>query len=259
MAGAPNPLSVAFSILKARRVRSPNPTGSGAVDHSAFAPILRMLDSDGVAILVAERTRITAYRESLEVVDPDTLTHDGALAYWLNLYNAGALRLAAEALENGEDTVLRVARGFDRPWALVGAERLSLNAIEHGKIRRFGDPRIHAALVCGSVSCPTLRAEPFTGDGLEAELESQMRSFLESGGARADREAHQLHLSRIFLWYGADLVRPERMPTLLPARKRAVATAVSRWLSERDARWVREEWPKVRFAPYSWELACSIA
>ena len=53
---------------------------------------------------------------------------------------------------------------FDAPWAMVGGESLSLNDIEHGKIRRFRDPRIHAALVCGSVSCPTLRYEPFGED-----------------------------------------------------------------------------------------------
>ena len=88
------------------------------------------------------------------------------LAFWLNLYNAGALALAADTLSAGENTVLRIPGAFDAPWAMVGGESLSLNDIEHGKIRRFGDPRIHAALVCGSASCPTLRYEPF-GDNLE--------------------------------------------------------------------------------------------
>ena len=51
------------------------------------------------------------------------------------------------------------------------AGRGDLDDIEHGKVRRFGDPRIHSALVCGSVSCPTLRFEPYEGDRLDASAD----------------------------------------------------------------------------------------
>jgi hypothetical protein len=57
-------------------------------------------------------------------------------------------------------SVLRMPGAFSAPFVTVAGERLSLDAIEHAKIRRFADPRIHAALVCGSVSCPTLRPPP---------------------------------------------------------------------------------------------------
>ena len=108
---------------------------------------------------------------------------------------------------------------FDTPWAMVGGESLSLNDMEHGKIRRFQDPRIHAALVCGSVSCPSLRYEPF-GDNLGEQLDEQIRTFLAGGGAHVDRDSGTLQLSRVFLWYGGDFVRPGRMPTWIPARRR---------------------------------------
>ena len=101
-----------------------------------------------------------------------------------------------------------------------------MNAIEHGKIRRFGNPLIHAALVCGSISCPTLRHEPFTGHNIAAELEEQMRWFLANGGAVVTGDT--LHLSRVFAWYSGDFGRGT--PSWLPARKVRVVEALSPWL-----------------------------
>jgi hypothetical protein len=258
MANQPNPLRVAAAIVGARRRARPDPTGHGTLDHNSLAVILDDLEHGGIATLPPNRPALADYRDFLVGIDPNTLTRDEALAYWLNLYNSGALALAAEAVAQMADTVLRVPGGFDSPWVTVGAEKLSLNDIEHGKIRRFADPRIHAALVCGSVSCPTLRHEPYSGD-VGAQLDDQMRVFLAEGGAAVDRAAGTLRLSRVFLWYGRDLVAPHRMPTLLPARSRSVAAAVSRWLIPGDAEWVRSTRPKVEFASYDWGLACSIA
>ena len=108
----------------------------------------------------------------------------------------------------------------------VAGEKLSLIDIEHGKIRRFSDPRIHGALVCGSLSCPTLRPEPFVGSTLQEQLNDQMAQFLRLGGAVVDRDAGVLSLSRVFRWYGSDFVRPRIMPLLFPTRMHRVANKV---------------------------------
>ena len=254
----PKPLAVAWSIAQARRTRRPKPTGDGVAQSDEFARVLSRLQSEGIEVLPSERRVLARFRFRMEEVDPDALSVDGALAFWLNLYNAGALALAADTLSAGENTVLRVPGAFDAPWAMVGGESLSLNDIEHGKIRRFRDPRIHAALVCGSVSCPTLRYEPF-GDDLQAQLDGQMRSFLTGGGALVDRDSDTLQLSRVFLWYGGDFVRPARMPTWIPARGQDLARAIAQWLPDEDANWVIASSPDVEFATYDWGLACSIA
>jgi hypothetical protein len=258
MPDEPNPLRVAWSIAKARRVARPRPTGSGSVDYADLADVLRALSEDGIAVLPTRQPALAAFRNRMEDVDPDALTADGSLSFWLNLYNAGALSLAADAWLRGETTVLRLPGAFDETWATIAGEPLSLNDIEHGKIRRFGDPRLHAALVCGSVSCPTLRYEPFS-EPLSLQLDDQMRTFLAGGGAAVDREAGTLRLSRVFLWYGGDFVRPGSMPTWLPARRRDLARSVSRWLPDGDAAWVLASRPAVEYAAYDWGLACSIA
>lgn len=258
MATQPNPIQVGTAILRARRTTRPMPTGTGTLAHDDLAAVLGDLEQGGIATLPDNGVALLRYRDRLAAIDPRTLTRDEALAYWLNLYNAGALALTADAVASDAQSVLRVPGAFSDTWATVNEESLTLNDIEHGKIRRFKDPRIHAALVCGSVSCPTLRLEPYGGD-VHAQLDDQMRSFLASGGAALDRETGTIRLSRVFLWYGRDLVAPQRMPTILPSRRRSIANAVAAWLPPRDADWVWTTRPKVKFAEYDWGLACSIA
>ncbi|HDH03537.1 MAG TPA: DUF547 domain-containing protein, partial [Actinobacteria bacterium] len=171
----------------------------------------------------------------------------------------GAVRAAVETAASGADSVLKLPGAFDTKMMDVAGETLSLNDIEHGKIRRFGDPRIHGALVCGSISCPTLRHTPFVGEGLDAALDAQMSVFLANGGVSGDKVAGEVRLSRVFLWYGADFVRPVRMPSLLPARKSAVLSAIGRWLPRDISSWVLSDQPKVTFQSYDWGVGCSIS
>ncbi len=253
---SPNPARVAWSVLRAMRVSRPHPTGTGDVSHHGLAEVLLALRQSGVTSLAERAPDIHSYRSELESIDPDSLSVDGALAFWLNLYNAGALGLAAEATTAGLSTVLRVPGGFGRRWTTIAGEDLSLDDIEHGKIRRFRDPRIHGALVCGSASCPTLRYEPYEGDTLDHQLENQMAAFLAGGGAIYDEPSNRLLLSRVFLWYGSDFVRPTRMPTWIPAGKKAVAAAVSKWLDPKEQLAVAKA--DVGFQSYDWGLSCAI-
>lgn len=248
----PNPIAVAWRILRSLlSTASPSPTGKSDVDHSGFAPVLSALAQGGLAEAARHSDELDRYVKVLESHEPDDLSRDGALAYWLNLYNAGAVQAASRAWLGGEDSVLRLPGAFHRRVITVNGENLSLDDIEHGKIRRFGDPRIHGALVCGSLSCPTLRAEPYTGAELNSQLNEQMRAFLAAGGAVADGAG--VSLSRVFLWFGSDFARPHRMPTFVPATKRAVLDSVREWLPDdlKDA-------TSVGFQSYDWGLACSV-
>lgn len=221
------------------------------VDHDALSPVLNALDDGGLAAVVAWESHLDGYLDELSTVMPDSLSRPEAIAYWLNLYNAAAVKLAVETWHLGEGSVLRIPGAFSRGVVTVAGERLSLDAIEHAKLRRLRDPRIHSAMVCGSLSCPTLRAEPYAGARIDAQLDDQMRSFLAGGGAfEADGS---LKLSRVFLWYGADFVRPHRMPTFIPTSRTKILHALVPWLPSGIDRSAR-----VEFQPYDWSLSCSV-
>jgi len=198
------------------------------------------------------------YLDHATGLSPGSLSRSEALAYWINLYNAGALRLAGQAQRADAESVLGMPGGFSRDMLRVDGERLSLDDIEHGELRRFGDPRIHAALVCGSVSCPTLRSEPYQGEGLGDQLDDQLRHFLAAGALERDDDRGVVYLSRVFLWFGGDFTRPHSMPTFLLARRSQVLTALRPWMEPGITRWVEETDPAVEYQRYDWGLSCTV-
>jgi hypothetical protein len=109
----PNPLSALVSMLRARRLRSPNSGGTGAAGVGGFDEILNLVTSGGVAAIPAGP--VAEHVQAMARVDPDTLSRDGALAHWLNLYNAGVLDPARRAFDATDETLLRIPGGFSEP------------------------------------------------------------------------------------------------------------------------------------------------
>ena len=229
------------------------------VDHTDLGQVLDTFVTSGIASLADSAGALEQYRNSMESIDPDRLGAAEALAYWMNLYNAGALRAAGVAFDDDMGSVLRIPGAFTTPWAYVAGTDLSLDDIEHGKIRRFGDPRIHGALVCGSASCPTLRSEPFTGAALDDQLDDQLRFFIAHGGGSVHRAGNTVWLSSVFKWYGRDFSSPHSMPNLAPPVTERLRDTIAYWFDERDARYIWERRPTVVYMPYDWGLGCSVA
>jgi hypothetical protein len=255
---SPNVLRAGLSIVSALvKVRPPATFGFGSVCHDRFALVLDFLHGDVVRRLADAVPELSRYLAEMQSVEPEHLGREEALAFWINLYNAAGLRLGATAAGEGAPTVLGIPGAFTTPVVRVAGEALSLDQIEHGKIRRFGDPRIHAGLVCGAMSCPTLRREPYTG-AVDRELGDQMRQFLADGAIRVVPSAGEVVLSPIFSWFGRDFVAPHRMPTFLPARRRTVLEALTPWLDDETAGWIKEVRPSIRYSSYDWGLGCAI-
>jgi hypothetical protein len=98
-----------------------------------------------------------------------------------------------------------------------------------------------------------LRSTPYTGGGLDDQLEEQMRAFLRGGGAQYEATTNTVHLSRVFLWYGGDFVRAHRMPTFLPARRARLLSVLRPWMAGEltdDA--------SIEFQSYDWGLRCAV-
>ena len=169
----------------------------------------------------AHLTTLAEYDEAaLEPVRTDRST---ALAFWLNLYNAGTQLLLQRSPERYESP-LRLVRFFGVDVLTVGGHRLSLDDIEHGVLRgrrsKYGlgylprlprrferryavacDPRIHFALNCGAASCPAIRA--YEPDRVDVQLELGTEGYLETSVAY-DADAGVARVPRLFLWYRGD-------------------------------------------------------
>jgi hypothetical protein len=126
-----------------------------------------------------------------------------ALAFHLNAYNAWMLQ---EALEKYPTKSVKdpLFTFFISNRITVAGQKMSFNRLEKEIIiPRYGEPRIHVALNCASRSCPPLRSEPYTGAKLNAQLDSQSKTFVNSeSGVRLTPKGAEL--SAIFDWYKED-------------------------------------------------------
>ncbi len=193
------------------------------------APSAQAIDLDGYAELLDQHTYAvddTAMRRidyealrrsadwerlirSLETTRLDQLTTQrDELAFWINAYNILAIDLVRRSapVESIRDLGSFFRPVWDREAGTIDGRSYSLGEIEHEILRPLGDPRIHAAIVCASTSCPSLRAEPYHASRLDEQLDEAVRTFLASSskGLRVDQQRNTVRLSRIFDWFEED-------------------------------------------------------
>ncbi len=188
--------------------------------------------------------------ESLAQAEPDALgSRDAKLAFWINAYNVLAIDVVRRSypLESIRDAGSLLRPVWKREAGRVGGKPRTLDEIEHAILRPMGEPRIHAAIVCASTSCPSLRREPYVAERLDAQLDDALRRFLADPGkgSRLDRERGTLWLSAIFDWFEEDFE---------PAG--GVVAYLETYLPEATRRWLAEhrDTVRVRHFDYDWSL-----
>lgn len=135
-------------------------------------------------------------------------------AFWINAYNAFTIKLIIKyyPIKSIKDIGSKIQIPFvNTPWDVkfisIGKEKMDLNNIEHGQLRKkFDDPRIHFALVCASKSCPALLNEAYDPARLEQQLDKQGKAFLKDV-SRNKISADNPQLSKIFDWYKTDFTK----------------------------------------------------
>lgn len=68
----------------------------------------------------------------------------------------------------------------------------------------MGEPRIHFAIVCASLSCPDLRKELYHAKRLNEQLNDQTRKFLNNQSKGLIIEKEFIRVSKIFDWFEND-------------------------------------------------------
>jgi len=183
--------------------------------HELLDTLLRTHVRDGLVDYdgVARDPRLPRYLAQLDAFEPAVLPRAERLAFWLNAYNAYTLALIVrhgerESIRNINKTFGLALKG---PWrerlVRIGGKTYSLDDVEQRIIRpTFQEPRVHFALVCAALGCPTLRSEAYRGELLESQLDDQTRHFLLASPDknRIDISAGRVVLSPIFDWYGED-------------------------------------------------------
>lgn len=183
-------------------------------DYSNYAQLLD-------AYVVGESVNYTAWAqnekdlsalkefvEKLGQATIESLTKAEQAAFYINLYNASMLHIVLERYPiNSVKTVGMLPFSiFKKDIIVLGDRKVSLDDIEKGiLLNQYFDPRIHFALNCASKGCPPLRAEPYLGSRLEAQLEAQANLFARSKYAvTINKEDKTIAYSELFKWYAKD-------------------------------------------------------
>lgn len=170
-------------------------------------------------------------------------------AFWINAYNILAIdRVVHGAPENSiRDLGSLFQSVWKQPAGMIDGLPVTLDQIEHEILRPMGDPRIHAAIVCASTSCPSLLREPWTADRLEDQFDRSLRRWLADPkkGVSIDRASNTVRLSRIFQWFAGDF-----------ESSGGVVRFVAGYLTESDGNWLRAhiDTVNVGYLEYDWTL-----
>ena len=163
---------------------------------------------------ISEKDKLEKYLSLLSTNAPDKegWSTEAQLAYWINAYNAFTVKLIVdnyplESIKDIKKGIPMVNSVWDIKFIEIGGESLDLNKIEHGILRKeFNEPRIHFAINCASVSCPSLRNEAYTAERLEKQLDEQTRMFLSDQSKNRLTSSH-VEISKIFQWFGGDFTK----------------------------------------------------
>ncbi|MCG9128340.1 DUF547 domain-containing protein [Candidatus Poribacteria bacterium] len=188
-----------------------------------------------------------SYLDELAIVDPTMMSFNEQLTFWINAYNALIIKGVIDHYPTESVLKIKLFRGFfSRLKFHVAKNTYTLNQIEHDILRaEFVDPRIHFALVCASLSCPTIENTVFQPDIIEEQLDEVTEKFINNPKkVRIDRKNRTVYLSKIFKWYKEDFTEGyDGVPDFL-----------ADYLPPEDAEFIVEKNIKFHYLNYDWSL-----
>ena len=208
---------------------------------------------DGVTLTgvrYPELEKDPAYHQVLKDLENASLskltTRNQQLAFWINTYNVLAVKMVVDhyPVKSIKDAGSLFTSVWKKEIGMVGGKTRTLDEIEHRILRTMGDPRIHAAIVCASVSCPDLRPEAYRAEDLDRQLDDQLRAFLanQKKGLRVEKGNKRVYLSSIFKWFKEDF-----------KSKGGVLVFLAPY-APKDRQKLLLNSPKISYMDYNWRL-----
>jgi uncharacterized protein DUF547 len=214
-----------------------------------------------------DRRLLDAYLNGVATASIDSASRDEQLAFWLNAYNALALRTVIDhapipqrSREYPPGSIRQIPGAFERLTHRAAGRMVTLDQIEQTILPAFKDPRVYFALGRGAVGGGRLRSEAFTAAGLERQLaEVASECVTRAQCVAIDRGQNKVMVSSIFSWREkefsaayADKAAPA-FSSRSPIERAVLAFVEPKLLTtERDFLATNEF--RVEYAPFDWSL-----
>ncbi len=246
-------------------------------DYTEYTKLLKIyVDDAGMvdyATLQKNRALLDTLIADMGTLNPDTYagwSKEAQFAFWINAYNAVTLKTIIDNYPIKKGGLIKRSlypdnsiRQIDGVWkkkttSIIGQD-ITLDEIEHKVLReQFGDPRMHFAIVCASMSCPPLRAEAFESDKLDAQLADQSHVFLsDKEKFRIDSNNEKIYLSPILDWFDEDFADHYNLDQAITGRSKrlgAVLDFVRTHLNDDHAVHITDSSFKIEYLDYDWSL-----
>lgn len=176
-------------------------------------------------------------------------TREEKLSFWINAYNILAIDVVIQnyPVKSIRDIGSWFRPVWKKPAGQIRGRSYSLDEIEHEILRPMGEPRIHGAIVCASISCPSLLRRPYRAQSVGAQMDESLRAWMRrpDKGMALDRQNRILRVSKVFDWFSEDF-----------EVEGGVRSFVTRYAPPEAAAWLREEKEPVslRYFDYDWNL-----
>ena len=197
--------------------------------------------------LKANPEKLEAYLDLLAFANPEELSYNEQLTFWINAYNALVIKGIVDRYPITSVQDVKLFNGFfSRLKFHIAGKIYSPDQIEHDIVRtEFADPRAHFVLVCASSSCPPLWNRAYTAEKLEARLETATFNFIRNPEhVRIDRAKRRVYVSKIFKWYDDDFKEGYD----------GVADFLADYLPPEDAEYLESTDVQFRYLDYDWTL-----
>jgi hypothetical protein len=220
---------------------------SMAPDYGLFDELLLLNVRNGFVDYAGFRAdpRFAVFLDQIAATDPANVkSKNERLAFYINAYNALAIQSILDGYSPSNWWGRRkYFRGVKHP---VLGEKITLEDLEHKRILSEGDPRVHFAIVCASLSCPKLSNRAYLPGRIDYQLHDAARAFINDPlRNRFDYSRRTASVSMIFKWFSNDF----------ETAGGSVQRYMARFIDDaRSSDSLREDAFKLNYNDYNWNL-----
>lgn len=219
------------------------------IDHQSWDQLLQryvddrgLVDYQGWSNSEADKRTLQRYLEQFAPADRPQAEGDAEIASLINAYNAFTIQFVLQHFPT--ESIRLLDSPFDGKRHLVDGEAISLDDIEHERLRPLIGWKVHSTVVCAARSCPPLLNRAYFADHWEDKMHERYRTWLGRGDLnRFLPERKRAEVSKIFDWYGEDFESDHSVKAIL-----------GRYGPEPHQDFLQSGDYRIRFLDYHWGL-----
>jgi type II secretory pathway pseudopilin PulG len=261
---------VCLAVLAATAVPRAQESVAEAARRKTFDQILDLYVRDGMVYyraLKLERAKLDGFVNLIAATNPDKLSREERLAFWLNAYNALVLRtvidhypIPTRSSAYPPRSIRQIPGAFERLPHKVGGRTLTLDQIEQAVLPEFQDPRVYLALGRGAVGSGRLRSEAYTPELVQKQLTEVAEECLSRPTCvQIDRDSGRIDVNSVFSWREKEFsaAYADKAPPAFSDRspiERAIVAFIQPKLLTIEREFLAKNTFQVTYKPFDWSL-----